>query len=152
MNEVLKLRKSLGLCRKDFSEAVGQSEDVIFNIETGRTQINKNHLSCFWLLLDHWLSRKHHQQITTLMRFSEKHPFMVLPGIQSQWIRVEDAMPDDDIEVLVYTESGVVWLASHDSDCGWIEAAMHLPRIINVTHWMDVIPPASSLKPQASKD
>jgi hypothetical protein len=75
-----------------------------------------------------------------------------LPEIvsENQWIRVEDAMPDDDMEVMVYTDSGLMFLASHDSDVGgWKESCVSMPLIIGVTHWMDLIPPTSSLQPQA---
>jgi hypothetical protein len=61
------------------------------------------------------------------------------------WIRVEDAMPDDDIEVLVFTEAGLMWLASHDSEAnGWFESSEPHALVGTVTHWMDVFPPASN--------
>lgn len=37
------------------------------------------------------------------------------------WISVEDSLPDDDIEVLVYDQEGDdTYFASHNSECdGW---------------------------------
>ncbi len=57
-------------------------------------------------------------------------------------------MPDDDMEVLVYTEADLIWMASHDSDCGgWKESSISGPLITGVTHWMDVIPPTKPQQP-----
>jgi hypothetical protein len=65
------------------------------------------------------------------------------------WNRVEDGLPDDDIEVLVYSkEFDQFHLAHHDDESEWISDAGDL--LIAISHWMDLIPPQTqSLQPKA---
>ena len=64
------------------------------------------------------------------------------------WNCVEDSMPDDDIEVLVYRESHEDMYLAHHEDGAWVTDSSD--EIAKVTHWMEVIHPTSSLQPKAS--
>ena len=64
------------------------------------------------------------------------------------WISVEDQMPDDDIEVLVYSKEFDRFNLAHHDDSDWISDAGDL--LIAISHWMEPVPPeTSSLQPQA---
>lgn len=56
--------------------------------------------------------------------------------VESFWIDVRDHMPDDEITVLVCTETDDVWMAWHE-DGVWREVG-DASIILLVTHWMDV--------------
>jgi hypothetical protein len=53
-------------------------------------------------------------------------------------------MPDDDIEVLVYSKEFDRFHLAHRDDAEWISDAGDL--LIAISHWMEPIPPTSSYK------
>ena len=61
--------------------------------------------------------------------FGQQHP---------QWIPVEEELPEEGQVVLIYTKGGSVSTACYtDSRFDITE----LLEAINVTHWMDIVPP-----------
>ena len=57
-----------------------------------------------------------------------------------EWIEADVLMPDDEIEVLVFSRNTeIVNLAYHEDD-RWIDSKECM-EIGGVTHWMEVIPP-----------
>jgi len=71
--------------------------------------------------------------------------------VLGHWTRVEDSMPDDEITVLVWSDSlDDVTLAHHDTevrdrrgDSGWIMAG-HSRVVLGVTHWCEKINPPNA--------
>ena len=61
-----------------------------------------------------------------------------------QWIGVDEALPDDDITVMVSVRGGnePVWIGFHDGDTWYSVDGM----IITVTHWCDLPEPARKPK------
>jgi len=57
-----------------------------------------------------------------------------------EWIRVEDAMPDDDLMVLAITNTGNFVMAFHNDD-GWEDDGCCILTARRVTHWMHPEPP-----------
>lgn len=58
------------------------------------------------------------------------------------WNKVEDGLPDDDLEVLTYRDgTGLTDLATH-SDDRWFGSDGY--TIYGITHWMEVIPPTTN--------
>ena len=66
-------------------------------------------------------------------------PLVMLTG----WNKVEDNLPDDEIEVLVYcAEEQAFYMAWHDSELDCFLATNECR--VNATHWMEIIPPATT--------
>lgn len=75
------------------------------------------------------------EEIISKVRTATRHA-----NASQRWNRVEDSMPDDDIEVLVYTEEfDRLYLAYHD-DSEWISDEGF--TLNGITHWMEVVPPS----------
>lgn len=58
----------------------------------------------------------------------------------NEWVHVKDGLPDDDIEVLVASETGSGILFAHHEDGLWLSEIGTVVQ--GVTHWMDVVPPS----------
>jgi hypothetical protein len=54
----------------------------------------------------------------------------------SDWIAVEDQLPDDELTVLIALSDGEVWTGYHDDD-QWRYVSADLVEAGKVTHWMD---------------
>jgi hypothetical protein len=56
----------------------------------------------------------------------------------ARWIAVEEAKPDDEIDVLcVEEETGCYWIAHHDSERGGFVESVALMEV-TVSHWMEL--------------
>lgn len=104
--------------------------------------------------------------MSNIMRnWVEHQPTLTPPN---EWVGVEDRLPNEDGEYLVYTEDGYVFSATFNSCCGergefgrwddiydgetmawcgsrWTEAAY-------VTHWMPLLAPPDSRPPEGEGD
>lgn len=56
------------------------------------------------------------------------------------WKRVEDALPDDEIEVLAYMQASDCFIMASRDDGHWISTDNGM-RLHGITHWCDPIPP-----------
>lgn len=75
-------------------------------------------------------------------RALEQHLQVVSALLEAEeWHRVEETLPDDDIEVLAYSKERDEFFLAFQEGGSW-----HSPRGMVVTHWKDLIPPEDGQK------
>jgi len=58
-----------------------------------------------------------------------------------EWIKVEHALPDDEIAVLTFCQDTERLCLSYHADGAWFEYSSDEMMVAIVTHWMEVIEP-----------